>query len=295
MGLIAFLAMGTWRTDWLAGGIVLALSATGAFLLWRIVAAAERNRSSREQELAELRRLRAAIEEDAGKVRGRLDELNQRLRAGSESLGFAGAPDARAVEKAQDLVERTLETAQRRQPTVQKRDDAKARLDRAKQAVGPATELDARQSAQLKAAESEWRQWLSQAGLPETLSPESAATVLAKLDAAREQLNVIMTDRERVSRMTAAMREYARQVVAAAASCGLDAGPWDNAGAAVDLLEARLRRMRRRSARWTTPPVATMKYTSRWSGPARERGSPKRLTGERRTPSGSASKRGRHS
>ena len=101
---------------------------------------------------------------------------------------------------------------------------------RAKQAIAPATDFEAQTIVQLNAAQEEWRRWLAHAGLPETLTPENAANVLARLDAAREQLKAIGGDRERISQMTAAIREYGQQVTLVAATSGLDDDTWDDAG-----------------------------------------------------------------
>ncbi|MDA0285121.1 MAG: hypothetical protein O3B86_17365, partial [Planctomycetota bacterium] len=57
-----------------------------------------------------------------------------------------------------------------------------------------------------------WSGWLIATGLPESLTPESAANVLAKLDAAREQLKSIDRDRGRVTQFLAAMRDYEDKV-----------------------------------------------------------------------------------
>jgi uncharacterized protein YhaN len=137
-------------------------------------------------------------------------------------------------------VERQLEALQRRRPAEEKREDARLNLAKAKEAVSRANEAATEKTSQLETAQEQWRQWLVAAGLPETLSPENASNVLARLDAAREQLKAIESDRERIGRMREAIREYDLQVKSAASTCGLDRGVPDETGAAMVVLVASL-------------------------------------------------------
>ena len=264
LGLAGLLGLGIGRSDWLSGGIVFAISLAITVLLVfglrKAAATAKRNRADRMQEIDTLRGRSLTLEDEAMERRFSLAHFDEELRKQAESVGLDGSPDLRAISAADGLVERDLEAQQRRNPVIQKYADAKATLAKAQQAITPATDLEAKKSVQLNTAQEQWRRWLAQAGLPETLTPENAANVLARLDAAREQLKAIRGDRERIKQITTAMQEYDQQVRLVATRSGLDGANWDDVGTAVDLLASRLgaheettRAMIEASRRWKKP------------------------------------------
>ncbi|MCZ6766208.1 MAG: AAA family ATPase [bacterium] len=245
VGLIGLLTLGIGRGDWVSGGIVFGLAVIVSVLLavaGRTSAArAKGKRTDRLNEIGDLEHRSLELQEKIEELRQGLAELDSEVKTQAESAGIESSPDGRALDEAEGLVERHLEALQRRQPAEQKRGDAKDNLAKAQDATSRANETENEKKERLNKAEEEWRQWMVETGLPETLSPENAANVLARLDAAREQLKAIESDRERIGQMMAAMREYRQQVKSVASISGFDEDIPADAGAAVDSLVACLK------------------------------------------------------
>ncbi|MFV1965184.1 MAG: AAA family ATPase, partial [Pirellulaceae bacterium] len=243
-GLVGLLTLGISRGDWVSGAIVFGLFVLVGILLAVARRASdareERKRTDRLNEIRDLENRSLELEREIGELRQGLAGADSDVTARSQSAGMADLSDGRAIDEAEGLVERHLEALQRRRPAEQKRDDAKANVAKAVEAVSRTAQTASEKTQHLNRAQEEWRKWLAETGLPETLPPENAANVLATLDAAREQLKAIESDRERIRDMKDAIREYNQQLKSVATTSGFDKRIPDDAGQAVDFLVARL-------------------------------------------------------
>jgi uncharacterized protein YhaN len=85
-----------------------------------------------------------------------------------------------------------------------------------------------------------WSDWLKQAEFPDSLAPETAAGVLARLDTAREQLKSIDRDRGQQSTIQQTMQKFEQQCREAGQAWKLEAVPDDDLLRIVEGLEVRL-------------------------------------------------------
>jgi uncharacterized protein YhaN len=243
-GLAGLVAFGIGRSDWIAGGIVFALSAIVCVVLAvarrASVARTEGKRADRLNEITELDDRRVELRREIEGLRQGLADADSEVRTQAQSAGIESVADEHALDTAEGIVERHLDALQRHRPAEQKRSDAQENLAKAQAATSRANEFENEKEERQVKAEEEWRQWLVETGLPESLSPENAANVLARLDTAREQLKVIESDRDRIGNMRDAIRKYGQRVASVAATSGFDQQIPDDAGTAVDFLLARL-------------------------------------------------------
>ena len=244
-GVAGLLGLGIGRGDWLSGGVVLGVSVAATVLLMvgrrTSSEGAKRKRADRAEEVRGLDARSHALEQEIEELRQALADADSKIQEQLHSVGFATIPDGRTMDDAEAAVERQLEAWQRYRPAEQKRDEARATLAKAEEAMSRAREIDVGKTDELDRAQEEWRNWLRTAGLPETLTPESAISVLARLDSAREQLKAIATDRERIAQMTEAIREYDEQVQSVAETSDLGSAIPGETGAAVEFLSECLR------------------------------------------------------
>ena len=233
-GLVGF---GVGRGDWISGGIVFALAVMLGILLGLArrasAAAAEGKRATVNAKVAELQRRIVSLRQD-------IAAADAKALAQARSVQMESIPDGPAVDEAEGVVERQLEALQRRRPAELRRDEASRSVAKARDALSQADERATETTARLGEAQTEWQQWLARAELPETLAPEDASNLLARLDTARERLKAIEEERGRVSRMRTAIADYGQQVRSVASASGLDQGAPDDAGGAADFLAARL-------------------------------------------------------
>jgi uncharacterized protein YhaN len=85
-----------------------------------------------------------------------------------------------------------------------------------------------------------WSDWLKQAEFPDSLAPETAASVLARLDTAREQLKSIDRDRGQQSTIQQTMQKFEQQCREASQAWKLEVVPDDDLLRTVEGLEVRL-------------------------------------------------------
>jgi uncharacterized protein YhaN len=244
LGFAALLGLGFGRGDWISGSVVLALSALVAVLpiLARgfRTAGAPGHAPDHSRDIGDLNRQSASLDGEIEELQQRIADLGATIVSRARTAGIDGVADGRAVDEAEEHVERDLDVLQRRRPVEQKLQDAEANLTTSEETLLRTKQIATAKTTLRDQARREWEQWLVKAGLPDTLVPDSAAKVLARLDAAREQLKGIDGDRERIRRMTSALREYELQAQSIASGAEVDVGITDGAGELVDALIKRL-------------------------------------------------------
>lgn len=244
VGGVGALALGLGRDDWVTGGIVFGLFAITALALALVrrtlSVRAERQHADRAQAIIELQQRRQQLDDAARSLRSEIADAGNTLRESALAAGFASIPDGQALDDAADRVEQQLDLLRQRQPIEQKRDDAQASLTKAQAAFGRAKAIETETTSLVNKAQEQWRQWLTQAELPETLTPDSGITILGRLDAAREQLKAIDRERDRVRQMQEAIREYESQLKVVADASGLQVDLPKDSRDAVQFLVAQL-------------------------------------------------------
>ena len=143
------------------------------------------------------------------------------------ALGLAEQPNAGTL----DSEEAHLQSAQNE---LNKWNDANSRAEEVlrreksqQQRVKDAVQEQESTEASMKAVEQEWRGWLRERGLAETLTPDTMTTFLARVDSARTSLSETRRMRGRVSAIEDDIGEFREQVEPLALRHGIPLNPED--------------------------------------------------------------------
>ena len=149
------------------------------------------------------------------------EATRQSLLQSAAALGLDGQPDTAALDSAEarlddarnsldawNAAKGRLEEAVRREKSQEQRVEAAALGRQAAQAAA-------------QGAQEEWRQWLRQRGLNETLTPDMMTAFVPSVETARSSLSQARQMRDRVSAIEKDIREFREQVEPLAARHGL--------------------------------------------------------------------------
>ena len=175
----------------------------------------------------------AALENQADDAENAMGAALESLMSSSADLGLDGQPDPAALDSAEarlvaarDLLAGWKSARERLDGTSRRKKLQKSRLEIAvkEQESSLAAEEEIRR---------EWRQWLTQRRLNETLTPDSMAEFLARVEAARGALLEIQRMRDRVAAIEHDIREFRDWVEPLAERHALSLRPEDSRHAAL--------------------------------------------------------------
>ena len=165
----------------------------------------------------------------------------QALLESGAAIGLAEQPNAGSL----DSVEAHLESTQNE---LRIWDDANARVEETsrlerlqEQRVKDGAQKHASEEASMRAVQQEWKQWLLERGLAETLTPDTMTTFLARVDTARTSLAETGRMRSRVAAIEHDIDEFREQVKPLALRHGIPLSPDDQpqlASVADDLIRS---------------------------------------------------------
>lgn len=252
LGLIGLLVLGLFRNEWVMGTIVFVITLSISVMLYAFqrratsVAPAERDRRTRDREQISRRiaELQSSFQEFRERERALRERIHDLAQSADVDLPLSDSPNEMhaatgSVDEQEEQIERQLSLLQRRHPIEQRLADRRTQWDCARDAAESARHEREELEDQLRQAESDWRSWLTDVGLPETLSPEVATNVLSRLDAARELLRTVNDQRRRVREMEQEINGFEESVRAVVAGSEIDDAPSDTI-AALQLLTDRL-------------------------------------------------------
>ena len=250
LGLAGFLLVGALREDWLLGALLLAIALGIAGLLYAVARfpgaaeprAAHRladDRQALAQRMGELDDRLHADREAHRECCGQIQPLA--AAAGLESPLDQQQPDpqplTRAIQQAEEQIERQQARNQQRRSLERQRDERQAQWERARATLQDARRVLAGLQQENQQAQTAWRAWLREKRLPETLSPDVARDVLAHVQSARELRQGLQEKRERITKTGAIVQDYHAAIRRVAANSRIDHLPDDPAAAVRDLSE----------------------------------------------------------
>ena len=171
------------------------------------------------------------IDSDLGQQVAKAEAAAEMARQASlesaAALGLAEQPNAGTL----DSEEAHLQSAQNE---LNKWNDANSRAEEVsrreksqQQRVKDVIQEQESTKASMKAVEQEWRGWLRERGLAETLTPDTMTTFLARVDSARTSLSETRRMRGRVSAIEDDIGEFREQVEPLALRHGIPLNPED--------------------------------------------------------------------
>ncbi len=155
------------------------------------------------------------------------ETARQSLLDSAAALGLDGQPDAAALESAEVRLEAARNALDAWNAANTRVVDATRREKVQEQRVeSAAREREAAETASQE-VQREWRQWLRERGLDETLTADAMTTFIARVETARSSLSEARRMRERVAAIEQDIREFREQVEPLAARHVLSLYPVD--------------------------------------------------------------------
>ena len=148
--------------------------------------------------------------------------------AGDLALAVDEEPDAAALDSAEARLDVARNTLDAWNAARARLEDASRREKLQEQRVeSAAREQDAADAASQE-AQQDWRQWLGERALDETLTPDAMTTFIARVETARSSLSEVRRMRDRVAAIEYDIQESREQVEPLAARHGLPLAPNDH-------------------------------------------------------------------
>ena len=156
------------------------------------------------------------------------EAARQSLLDSTAALGLDGQPDSVALDSAEARLDAARNALDAWNAARARLEDASRREKLQEQRVeSAAREQDAADAASQE-AQREWRQWLGERELDETLTPDAMTTFIARVETARSSLSEVRRMRDRVAAIEYDIQEFCEQVEPLAARHGLPLAPNDH-------------------------------------------------------------------
>ena len=170
----------------------------------------------------------AAIRQQAADAEAAMETARQSLLDSAAALGFDGQPDSSALDSAEARLDAVRNALDAWNAARARLEDASRREKLQEQRVESAAREHEAADAASQEAQREWRQWLGERGLDETLTPDAMTTFVARVETARSSLSEARRMRDRVAAIEYDIREFREQVEPLAARHGLTLAPNDH-------------------------------------------------------------------
>ena len=169
----------------------------------------------------------ATLGQQTASAESAMETARQSLLESAAALGLDGQPDAAALESAEERLESARNALEAWNAANARIADASRRERVQEQRVeSAAREHEAAETASQE-AQREWRQWLGELALDETLTPDAMTTFIARVETARSSLSEARRMRERRAAIEYDIREFREQVEPLAARHCLPLDPED--------------------------------------------------------------------
>ena len=210
------------------GAVAWLLSAVGWLMLVGLLAAfflfvVQRNRSPSYAPSP----MAAAIRQQTGEAESAMEAARQSLLDSTAALGLAGQPDAAALDSAEARLDSARNALDGWNAANARVEDSVRREKPQEQRVESALKEHEAAAGASQEAQQEWRQWLGERGLDETLTPDTMTTFIARVETARGSLSEARRMRDRVAAIEYDIQEFREQVEPLAARHGLPPAPGD--------------------------------------------------------------------
>ena len=156
-----------------------------------------------------------------------VETARQSLLESAAALGLDGQPDAAALDSAEARLNAARNALDAWNAANARLEDASRREKAQEQRVESAVREHEAAEAAAQESQQEWRQWLGERGLDQTLTPDTMTAFLARVETARSSLSEARRMRDRVSAIEYDIREFREQVEPLAQRHGLPLAPDD--------------------------------------------------------------------
>ena len=153
------------------------------------------------------------------------ESARQSLLQSAAALALDGQPDTAALDSAEAHLEAVRNALDAWNSASGRVEEESRRANSQQQRVETAVKENEAAEAFSQQAQQEWRQWLQERGLDETLTPDTTTTFLARVETARSSLSEARRMRDRVAAIEYDIHEFREQVKPLASRHGLSLDP----------------------------------------------------------------------
>ena len=167
----------------------------------------------------------AALERQIDDAESSVEGSRQSLLDSAAAVGLDGHPDAAALDSAEARLNAARNALDVWNAANARVEDSFRRERLQEQRVETAAQEHEEAETAIQYAQQEWRQWLRERGLDETLTADAMAAFLARVDTARSSLSEVRRMRDRVAAIEYDIHEFREQVEPLASRHGVPLDP----------------------------------------------------------------------
>jgi uncharacterized protein YhaN len=201
-----------WYRDLFTGAAVatVGLLITVALLLFTF---GQRNRQKAQKDILiqQFYEIEEKLDTLSGKEGVMLAEIranDQEIVRAAQTLRFRARPSLEEVDQAEAEVEAAQETLHLWHPVQQRYQECREETERRQRELAEAEKNMAKGQNALQELEHQWSSWLSQAGLAESLTPNSALEVMERIRSLRQQARSLRELEERLQVLKTLVQDY---------------------------------------------------------------------------------------
>ena len=180
-------------------------------LLWFTLGQRRRQKAQKDVLTAQLFEIKEKLYTLGGKEGLLLAEISgndQEIVHSAQALGFRGRAGLEEVDQAEALVEAEQEAFHLWQPARRRYLECKEETERCQRELAEAEETMTERQKTLQDTEQQWLNWLSRAGLAESLTPNSALEVVERIRSLRQQAESMRAMEDRLKVLERLVQEY---------------------------------------------------------------------------------------
>jgi uncharacterized protein YhaN len=206
-------------------GLAAGLAIASTVLLVSLTLAWNTLRQRRQQEvqadllMQQLEQILEKLDSLSAKEKYCSEQINSRaqeIERQTATVGLAGQVTLEELDRAEARIEAEQEALQRWQPAKQRYQESNEEVERRQKELDEAEKVLGEKLKKLQDLENKWQEWLLQAGLAETLSPNGALEVIERIRTLRQQAGSLTQLEERFQELERSVKDYEEKLEAVA-------------------------------------------------------------------------------
>jgi uncharacterized protein YhaN len=201
-----------WYRDLFTGAAVAAVGLLlTVALLWFTLGQRGRQKAQKDlliQQFFEIEEKLDSLKGKEGLLLAEISTNDQEIVHSAQTLEFRARPGLEEVDQAEAEVEAEQEALHLWQPAHQRYQECKEETERCQRELAEAEGNMAEKQKKLHDAEQQWLSWLSQAGLAESLTPNSALEVMERIRSLRQRAGALREIEDRLKVLERLVQDY---------------------------------------------------------------------------------------
>jgi uncharacterized protein YhaN len=235
-----------WYRDLLTGAAVGAMGLLLTITLLGIILGQRKGqRDQRDlltQQLLEIKEKLYSLSGKEGLLLAEINTNGQEIDQSAQTLGFRVRPSLEEVDQAEAMVEAVQEAIHLWQPAQQRYQECREVTELSQRELAQAEKNMAEAQKMLQETEQQWLSWLSQTGLAESLTPNSALEVMERIRSLRQQAASLREMESRLEVLGRLVQDYREETTSIAQQLAVSDISTEDVEAVVHKLVAELER-----------------------------------------------------